>query len=282
MARTDSIPWDPEAQEALKRVPALMRGLARRKIEQGVAAGGRRRVSLADFEKAEARFKALRGGRSGQELAAMMPAENKPGAPMVVVEACRAQLAGCPNALLDTEPWQQAVDDWLTEADISERLRQRVEGDRVLFHHKLKIAIAGCPNGCSRPQIADMALVGTVRPSFDAGLCTACGECATACPDRAIEITDTAVWNSQRCLGCLKCHEVCPVEAVSLGQPMARVLMGGKLGRHPHLAQEIAVVANPQEAADLFSRIVEQYIDNSAPGQRFADWWRLRQETEVM
>ncbi len=282
MIGSQSIAWDPEASQALKRVPRLVRGLARRKIEQRVQASGRNQVNLADFEQAEARFRAVRGGRNDEELAAVLPAENRPGVPLVVVEACRAQLAGCPNALLDTEPWQKAIEKWLQRDDISERLRQKVGGDQVLFHHKLKIAIAGCANGCSRPQIADLALVGIVRPSFDAELCTACGQCAEVCPDKAIEIADTALWDPELCLGCLKCAEICPEEAVSLSEPRVRVLMGGKLGRHPHLAREVGAVKSPQKAVDLFSQAIEQYLNHGAPGQRFADWWRLHSETEVV
>lgn len=274
MAMAGVISWEPEAQRALQGVPRLVRGLARRKVEQRVAAQGRQRVSLDDFSQAEARFQALRGGRGDRELATLLPAENRPGVPMVVVEACRADLTGCPNALLEGEPWQQALERWLTQADISERLRRRVEGDRVLFHHKLKIALAGCPNGCSRPQIADLALVGTVRPCFDAEMCTACGECAAVCPDGAIQIADSARWDPGRCLGCRECSRVCPAEAVTLPPAQARVLMGGKLGRHPRLARPVALVSEPLDAVDLFSREVEQYLLEAPPGQRFAAWWR--------
>ncbi|RJX34234.1 MAG: 4Fe-4S dicluster domain-containing protein [Desulfarculus sp.] len=269
-----AISWDPAAERALKRVPSLVRPLVRRKVAERVANSGRRQVSLADFEQAEARFKALRGGRSDQELAGLLPVANRPGAPLLVLEACRAQLSGCPNVILDTGPWQEALEQWLAQADISERLRRRVDGDQVLFHHKLKIALAGCPNGCSRPQIADLALVGAAQPSFDAQACTACGQCAQACPDEAIEIAETALWQPQRCLGCLQCSSVCPAGAVNLSPPRARVLMGGKLGRHPQLAREVALVAQPAQAVELFSRAVEQYLTEAPAEERFAAWWQ--------
>jgi anaerobic sulfite reductase subunit C len=276
VADSGAISWDPAAERALKRVPRLVRPLARRKVAERVANSGRQRVGLADVQEAEARFQALRGGRSDQELAGLLPAANRPGASLVVLEACRAQLSGCPNVLLDTGPWQEALEEWLAQADISERLRRRVDGDQVLFHHKLKIALAGCPNGCSRPQIADLALVGAAQPSFDAQACTACGQCAEACPDEAIEIAETARWQAQRCLGCHQCARICPAGAINLSPPRARVLLGGKLGRHPRLAQEVALAAEPASAVALFSRTVEQYLSEAPAGERFAAWWQRK------
>lgn len=268
--------WDKDAEEAMKKAPFFVRSLARRKVEEGVAAAGRDRVRLADVQKAEARFKAVRGARSNQELAQAMPQENKPGVPMVVLESCRAQLAQCPNTLLDTGPWRQAVEEWLQAADINERLRQRVSEDRVLFHHKLKIALAGCPNGCSRPQIADLALVGSVSPVFDEDLCTGCGACAEVCPDDAIEVQEVAIHDPDRCLGCLNCSQACAEEAVTLSQPFARLYLGGKLGRHPRLAVTAGEAHNPSEAIEVFSRAVERYLKEAPPGMRFAAWWPPR------
>jgi anaerobic sulfite reductase subunit C len=265
--------WDRDAEEALKKAPFFVRSLARKKVEERVAAAGRERVSLADVQEAEARFKAIRGGRSDQELAQLMPQENKPGAAMVVLESCRAQLAQCPNTLLDTGPWCQAIEEWLSADDINERLRKRVGGDRVLFHHKLKITLAGCPNGCSRPQIADLAVVGALRPAFDSDKCTACGACAKACPDGAIEVQEAALHDPERCLGCLNCSQACAEEAVALGPPFARLYMGGKLGRHPRLALTAGQAAEPAQAVRVFSQAVERYLQEAPPGARFAAWW---------
>ncbi len=269
--------WDPEARDALMQVPAVMRGLARRKVEQRVAEAGGERVSLADFAQAEARFRAVMGGRGERELAAALPAPNRPGAGMVVLEACRAGTGGCPNALMDTAPWRTAVEEWLKREEISERLRSRVGGDQVLFHHKLKVSLSGCPNGCSRPQIADLALTGTLSPVFVQGDCTACGACAAACPDGAITLGETALWEATACLGCRACSEACPEQAVRPGPVEARVLLGGKLGRHPHLAREVARAARPEEAVAVFAQALENYIEHAPPGERFAAWWARQQ-----
>jgi len=267
------IPWDIDAEAALQRVPRLVRPLARRKIEQRVRRAGGGRVRLADYQEAEARFQAVRGGRTDQQLEAVLPTDNRPGVPMVVVESCHHEVSACPNALLDTSRWRRAVEDWVAAEDISERLRRRLPDGRILFHHKLRIAIAGCPNGCSRPQIADLAVVGHLRPVFHAQACTACGLCAEACPDQAITVDQTARADRDLCQGCRSCAAACEFEAVELPEPWGEVVMGGKLGRHPHLAVRVGLAPEPAQAVELFSGAVERYLQNARPGERFAAWW---------
>ncbi len=223
---------------------------------------------------------ALAGGRSAADLAPRLPAANRPGAELVVVETCRQELAGCPHALLDLAPWREALDAWRRAAGLDERLGRRISEGRILYHHKLRIALAGCPNGCSRPQIADLALVGTLTPRLAPAACLGCGACVSACPDAALEPGTPPVWEAAACQGCLACRDACPTGAVSLAPPRARLLAGGKLGRHPRLAAAIGEAGRPGEACELLASLVEGYLAESRPGERFATWWgRTRGET---
>jgi dissimilatory sulfite reductase (desulfoviridin) alpha/beta subunit len=266
--------WDTDAEQALKRAPFFVRPLARRKVEERVRQGGRERVTLADVREAEARFKAVRGDKSDAELAQLVPQPNRPGTAMLVVEACRSELSNCPNVVLPTRPYVEAVEQWAEEQDISERLRRRVRGDRVLFHHKFRIAIAGCPNGCSRPQIADVGLIGFARPEVDTEACILCGACARACPDGAVTVHESpAVFDRDRCLGCRVCHDACPQECITLSEPQARVMLAGKLGRHPHLAETVAEISRPAELVELLDETVSDFLAKSRLGERFPDYW---------
>ncbi|MFH1035550.1 MAG: 4Fe-4S binding protein [Pseudomonadota bacterium] len=267
--------WDSDATAALSKVPFVVRPLARRKVEERVAAQGRARVSLGDVTEAEARFRAVLGGRSPAELESLLPRDNRPGVGLTVLECCRGELSGCPNRLIDLEPWRQALQDWLEKDQVSERLRARVADPRVLYHHKLRLSLAACPNGCSRPQIADLALVGYVRPEFYLDHCQGCGACARECPDQAITmIDDRPVWDQQVCQGCLACQKACPMECIITSPPAMRLLMGGKLGRHPHLAQAVGEVGEPAQAVESFSAQVDQFINTAQADQRFAAWWQ--------
>ncbi|HPD17335.1 MAG TPA: 4Fe-4S binding protein [Planctomycetota bacterium] len=265
--------WEPDAEQALSRAPFFVRPLARRKVEERVLARGGDRVTLADVREGEARFKAVAGEKSDTQLERMMPQPNQPGAPMLAIEVCHCELSGCPNVLIKPQEWKQAIEEWARATGLSERLRQRVEGERILFHHKLRVAIAGCPNGCSRPQIADVGLVGFAEPRVDPEKCIACRACEAACPDRAITVDELARFDPAACQGCTRCRDVCPPEAIALSPPAARLLMGGKLGRHPHLAQAVGTAATPAEAVHAIAEALDRFLAEARPGERFAEHW---------
>jgi len=274
IGRRGGLDWSPGAGERLAQVPAFVRPLVRRKVEERVRERGGAIVSLADFERAEARFRSLTADRPAREVEEMMPRPNLPGTGMVVLQACRSQALGCPNQLLDLSPWQEALEAWLASPELNERLRSRVGEDKILFHHKLKISLSACPNGCSRPQIADLGLRARVRPSFELTDCTGCGQCAEVCPDRAIELeAGRPLWRAEACQGCLGCAQACPAGCVSLSEPGMELLAGGKLGRHPHLAEPAGLFQDPEELVSFLGRVLDRYLQEAAPGQRFADFW---------
>lgn len=273
------LPWSARAEESLSKVPFFVRPLVRRKVEHRVRQAGGRQVSLDDFQDAEKCFRALSAGKDPAELKAMMPAPNRPGVEMVLLESCRSELAGCPNGLLDTAPWREALEAWLRESGISERLRAKLEDDKVLYHHKIKLAMAACPNGCSRPQIAGLSLVGFVRPHCDYDACDLCGFCQEACPDQAITLgREGPIFHRQACQGCLSCGRACPSQAIGLSPARMRVFMGGKLGRHPHLAEPVGEARTPAQALEIIAPVLESYIEQGRRGERFSDWWLRSQK----
>lgn len=273
------LPWEAAARERLMRVPFFVRSLVKKKVEERVRDAGGDRVGLSDFEAAEARFRQIRGNKSDAELETMLPQDNRPGVSTVILETCQNKLSHCPNVLQDTDRLQEMVESCLTDLDASERLRRRIEDEQVLYHHKLRLAVAGCPNGCSRPQIADFGLISYVVPAFDAELCTACGACAEACPDQALIVEDgPPLWDAARCQGCTKCRDACQSGAVSLGAPGVRLLVGGKLGRHPHLAEPVMQGPDMDQVRDRISGLIEQFLTQAQPGERFADFYLRARE----
>jgi dissimilatory sulfite reductase (desulfoviridin) alpha/beta subunit len=118
-----------------------------------------------------------------------------------------------------------------------------------------------------------VGLVGFVRPAVEPADCTACGACATSCPDAAISVdNDPPVFEVTACQGCLRCHNACPFNCIHLSRPGVRVLLGGKLGRHPRLAEAEDEICEPAEVIKLLDRVVGAYLESAEPDERFADF----------
>lgn len=61
----------------------------------------------------------------------------------------------------------------------------------------------------------------TMRPHPNPEICTGCGQCAHACPRKAITIVNKkAVVDYSRCIFCYCCDELCPEGAVELRRPL--------------------------------------------------------------
>lgn len=208
--------------------------------------------------------------------------DNAPGAEIVVVEACGTSSRPCPNRLIGGGKWKAAIEDWVRERDINEKVRSRLGSEMVKPHQRFHIAISSCPNGCARHQVADIGIEGFLRPDFDPAGCRRCGGCAEVCPDLAINMGGGTPWfDLARCKGCLLCSRACPRGCIETGDWGARIYMGGKLGRRPRLGELVAEVGGPEEAVAVIDPIVDLYIVNAKTGERFGDWLLRRREEAV-
>ena len=139
-------------------------------------------------------------------------------------------------------------------------------------HQQVRIVLAGCPNACSRPQIADFGLIRAGTPAIDAASCTDCGACAATCPEGAISSREGVHRiDRARCLYCLRCRGVCPEGALEAETTGYRVLMGGRLGRRPMLARELQGVYQLRESLDLLAGCLAFLRRHFLPGVRLGD-----------
>ena len=130
------------------------------------------------------------------------------------------------------------------------------------FHHEFRVSVSDCPNACSRPQIADLSILGARRPQVGAEPCSGCRACVEACREGAVVVTDDdphPVIDYEKCLRCGQCLEVCPTGTLEESGCGYRVQVGGRLGRRPQLARELPGIFSASEVLELAAAFVEHY-----------------------
>ena len=167
------------------------------------------------------------------------------------------------------------METWLSSAKVQERLAQRNALKSARAHKGLKIALSGCPNGCARHQVADLAVVGMMAPLFNEEACIACGVCVPECPDRALDLKNNRlIRQDHKCQGCFTCSGICPEEAFKPAIRQVGILAGGRLGRHPAWAREVARIESPEKAMQVISDLFEKFLSTSEPAARFGHWFQ--------
>lgn len=146
--------------------------------------------------------------------------------------------------------------------------------ENKVHHGIFRVAVSDCPNACSRPQIVDIGLIGASEPTVTDLECKDCGGCLEVCKEKAISF-----WNGVRfpiidndlCVRCGACIQACSKGTIQEGRHGYRILMGGRLGRHPRLGTELPGIYDETKALEMVRRIVLWYLANAMPGERLAD-----------
>lgn len=187
------------------------------------------------------------------------------------ITRCRGIEQGCPYLIPEISDPGSALERILEDSGWPELLRAAAEG-KPKPHQQVRVVLAGCPNACSRPQIADFGLIRSGIPAIDAASCTDCGACAATCPEGAIGSREGVHRiDRAKCLYCLRCRGACPEGALQAEKTGYRVLLGGRLGRRPMLARELRGVYSLREGLDLFGACLAFLRRNFVPGVRLGD-----------
>lgn len=248
--------WSPEAEEAVKKVPFFVRKRVRGRVEKEAKDAGRRAVSLSDVKATKARYLSnMKSEIKGFQL-----------------DSCFGP-SGCPNRAVESDDLIRSIETLLKEEDLLGFLKERVEGD-LKFHHEFRVTISDCPNACSQPQIKDIGIIGACIPELTDEPCSMCEACVDICKEGAI-VLDTRQCvpriDDRKCLTCGQCMAVCPTGTIRKGRSGYRLLLGGKLGRHPKLARELPGVYSKEEVMRIIKDCIGVYKRNSLHGERFAD-----------
>lgn len=183
---------------------------------------------------------------------------------MYEVTRCR----DCPNAVINMDIIDKACKEYLQQTDFSNKQRSRLGGVKPKQHDIFKIAIAGCPNSCSQPQIKDFGIQGQAIPQVGEG-CTGCGLCVKTCPDGGITLREPGPQiDLSLCLSCGKCADCCPTGAITINQIGYRVIRGGKLGRRPMLAREVYSLTDEEGVISSLDETIKLLHQAGRPGER--------------
>jgi len=248
--------WTPEAEAEIKKVPFFVRKKVRRRVEGDASTAGKTIVGLADVKATQKRYLS----RMSSEIKGYQ------------LDACFGP-SGCPNRAIQADKLVERIEGCLREADLLTFLKREV-GENLKFHHEFRVTVAECPNACSQPQIKDLGIIGASIPAITEEPCSGCDACTVSCPDDAIRLgTDDSlpVIDGSRCLVCGKCIGVCPTGTLVEDQSGYRVLLGGKLGRHPRLAEPLPGIHTEDDVLAILTACVEFYKQTSRGGKRFAE-----------
>ena len=184
------------------------------------------------------------------------------------VENCFGS-GGCPNRAVISDGLSEQLESELTERDLLGFLKKKVTGP-LKMHHEFRVSISDCPNACSRPQIVDIGLIGAREPLITDKGCSECRACINICKENAISLRDgyPEVVLS-KCLRCGDCIKVCPTGTLDEKIKGYRILVGGKLGRHPRLGQELHGIYSPEEIMKVVSACIDHYQQHCELGERF-------------
>ncbi len=247
--------WTKEANEAIAKVPFFVRGRVRKKVEQEVFSAGAKKVGIEHVRACQRKYL----DRMEDEVKGYQ------------VESCFGP-GGCPyRAVLDSG-LAEKIEKMLKKRKLKKFLKEKID-DSLKFHHEFRITLADCPNACSRPQIADIGVVGAKKPKMDQEtLCSECEACVKVCQEDAVSLRDRMpVLDDDRCVSCGQCITVCPTGTIQEQERGYRILLGGRLGRHPRLALEVPGLYSEQELLHIIEQCLDHYQEYCAGGERFGE-----------
>lgn len=249
--------WDKDAEQAVAKAPFFVRKRVQKRVETEAQQAGAAKVTMAHVKACQQRYL----HHQEDEMQGF------------TVETCFGQ-SGCPNRIDTEEDLTKRLEALLRAQNLKEFMQSRVSGPLKL-HHEFRITLADCPNGCSRPQIVDIGLISASLPRISESLCSECGACLAVCKEEAItlagppEIGPQFDW--QRCLACGQCARACPTGAITQGLTGYRILLGGKLGRHPQFGQELSGIFSAETTLAIIETCLIHFKAENRQGERFGE-----------
>lgn len=260
--------WEEDAQGAVADLPFAKRRKVIARAEAAVLKAGRNVVTAGDIDP----------------LLPRPPVVDNYESDGYRVEVCSGGYSCANRAHRKGEDGETGEDDpagglvqriraLLEEAELGGFLRSHGSGP-IRVHQLFRVSVSLCPNACSQPQIRDVGIIAAAAPVFTENGCVQCGACENACRENAVWVDAdkaSSVIDHERCIACGACIPVCPTGRIGKGTAGFRVMIGGKLGRHPRLATELPGIYDVEAVLRLLCLCLDEYKQKSTKRKRFAD-----------
>ncbi len=177
-------------------------------------------------------------------------------------KSCRGEEVSCPNLLNKPRPLAQKMQDKLDEISFNQRLYNKIPV-KILPHMTFKLAVAGCPNSCSMPQVKDFGVIAQESVVVDpASECSMCMKCLKVCREGAIVIKEdrTVIIDQEECVNCGLCVRVCPTGSIKIDRVGYSIVLGGKVGRHPRFAVQLLELATEGQVLKALEICAERIL----------------------
>ncbi len=182
-----------------------------------------------------------------------------------LLEHCRPN---CPRMIKNWLPVLNQLSATLDQMDLARQLGQRFQP--LLYHHIPKIALAGCPNGCSQPRIKDFGIIGYVKPQINPELCNSCGDCVRVCQEHSVMLDPVPTFQNNTCMLCGDCLRACSAGALQPAETGWQLFLGGRVGRHPRFARLVATVNRDEDVTKWVVGIMQSYIQTALKQERLS------------
>lgn len=246
--------WTEEAKEAISKVPFFIRQQVKKRVEEEAHRWGASEVRLEHVKASQRRYL----DQMEEEVKGYQ------------VETCFGP-TGCPNRVVIYEDLPRKVEERLAKRNLKSFLKDRVKGP-LRMHHEFRVSISNCPNACSRPQIADLGLLGARSPKVSDVPCSQCEACVEVCREGAVSLLGQGpLVDPTKCLSCGQCITACPTGTLHEAASGYRILVGGKLGRHPRLAAELPGIYGLADTLKMVDRCLDYYQRHCMQGERFGE-----------